>query len=244
MWLLLGTALAAPDAAALKSAWEAALPTMSAQARLPVSLPDASWARLASGQVARHKVALTGADRVVGAVWTDVPRDALWIAILDDQHFDMVEGLTEEQLPGTGPLTKLLYQRLDLPWPLQDRQWVIDIQSNTALYRASGQTVWERAWTLGDPTLAPSPDPDAVWSATNEGGWLLVDAAGGTLVLYHVRAEIGGNVPDEASTQWAWGTLQTLLEGTVQRARAAVPPHYDARHAPLYRPDGSPIPAF
>lgn len=242
--LLAGLALAAPEAEALRRAWEAATPALRDAAVQPWSLPEEVWARLAAGQVARARLPLPGADRVVGALWTEAPRDALWIAILDDQHFDPVEGIVEEQLPGTGALRKLLYQRLDLPWPLEDRQWVIDIRSNTALWRRSEGSVWERAWTLAEAALAPAPSPDALWSTTNEGAWLLVDAAGGTLMLYQVRAEIGGNVPDEASTQWAWSTLDELLRGTDARAKTAVPAHYDARHAPVARPDGSLIPAW
>lgn len=240
--LAVGLALATPEASALKSAWEAALPAMKADARLPVTLPESAFAKLAQGEVARVREDLPGADRVLGAVWTDAPRDALWIAILDDQHFTMVSGLYEHQLPGTGALRKLLYQRLDLPWPLQDRQWVIDIRSNTALYARSSGSVWERSWTLGDPSLEPQSSPDAVWSSTNEGGWLLMDAAGGTLAVYHVRAEIGGNVPDEASTQWAWSKLEELMRGTVTRATTKIPGHYDAAHDPVARPDGSVIP--
>ena len=243
LWLAWsGLALAAPDAAALKSAWQAASPAMQAAARIPVVLPDSAFPRLATCEVARVREDVPGADRVLGAIWTDAPRDALWIAILDDQHFDMVSGLYEEELPGTGALRKLLYQRLDLPWPLQDRQWVIDIRSNTALYARTGGAVWERSWTLGDPSLEPHASPEAVWSTTNEGGWLLVDAAGGTLAVYHVRAEIGGNVPDEASTQWAWSKLDELMKGTVTRAKRQIPSHYDAAHYVIARPDGSPIP--
>lgn len=243
LWpLAVGLALATPDAATLKSAWEAALPAIDAGARIPVTLPDSAFSKLATGEVARVREDLTGADRVLGAIWTDAPRDALWIAILDDQHFTMVSGLYEDELPGTGALRKLLYQRLDLPWPLQDRQWVIDIRSNTALYARSGGTVWERSWTLGDPTLEPHASPDALWSTTNEGGWLLVDAAGGTLAVYHVRAEIGGNVPDEASTQWAWSKLDELMKGTVTRAKTQIPGHYDAAHYAVARPDGGVIP--
>jgi hypothetical protein len=243
LWLLgAGLALATPDAVALKSAWNEALPAMRAGARIPVTLPDSAFATLAQGGVARVREDLAGADRVLGAVWTDAPRDALWIAILDDQHFTMVNGLYEEELPGTGALRKLLYQRLDLPWPLQDRQWVIDIRSNAELWARSGGAIWERAWTLADPALEVSASPDAVWSTTNEGGWLLVDAAGGTLAVYHVRAEIGGNVPDEASTQWAWSKLDELMRGTVTRARTQIPGHYDAAHDRIARPDGSVIP--
>lgn len=240
MWLLLSTALAAPSATALQAAWDGAAPALSRAARQPVTLPGTMFEALAAGEVARAREELPGADRVIGALWTDAPRDALWIAILDDQHFDLVRGLVEEQLPGTGPLRKLLYQRLDLPWPLQDRQWVIDIQSNTALWRETDGALWERSWTLGDAALAPSPDPEAVWTTVNEGGWLLLEAAGGTLLVYHVRTEIGGSVPDEATTRWAWSTLDELLRGTVSRA-AVVRAHYNSQHAPLSRPDGGVI---
>lgn len=242
--LLLGLALAAPPSAdALKQAWEAQLPDLGRLSPLPVSLPDDAFGKLAAGQVARSRQDLPGADRVIGALWTPVDRDALWVAILDDQHFDLVSGLVEEQLPGTGALRKVLYQHLDLPWPVEDRQWVIDLKSNTALATATGGAVWERAWTKADDALAPHPDPAALWTTVNEGGFLLVDAAGGTLMIYHVRTEIGGSVPDEATSRWAWSSLEDLLRGVVSRA-SKVPPHYVAGHAPLYRPDGVPVPLW
>lgn len=242
MWLILtGAALAAPSAEVLRAAWEAQTAVMAANARFPVNLQAADFTRLSAGQSSRHREPTEGADRVVGALWTEIGRDALWIAILDDQHFDLVHGLVEEQLPGTGPLRKLLYQRLDLPWPLADRQWVIDIQSNTALAAASGGAAWERAWTLANPALARSPDPDAVWTTVNEGGWLLLPVAGGTLMIYQVRTDVGGAVPDAASAEWAWSTLDELLQTTVRRA-AGLASHYTAQHAPIYRPDGSRVP--
>lgn len=242
MWaLLLGTALAAPSAEALAEAWRAEMPALNRAARLPVALADAEFTQLARGQASRHREARGGADRVVGALWTALPRDTIWVAILDDQHFDLVSGLVEEQLPGTGALRKLLYQRLDLPWPLADRQWVIDIQSNTALARESGGAVWERSWTLADAGLAKNATPDAVWTTTNEGGWLLLEAGGGTLMIYHVRSDVGGSVPDGASAEWAWSTLDELLKTTAKRA-AGLASHYTASHAPLYRPDGQPVP--
>ncbi len=242
--LLLGLAVAAPPSAdALKQAWEAAEPALNRWSPLPITLPGDATSKLAAGEVVRSRVDLPGADRVIGAMWTPTDRDALWVAILDDQHFDLVSGLIEEQLPGTGALRKLLYQHLDLPWPVEDRQWVIDLKSNTALATGTGGAVWERAWTLADNALAPHPDPAALWTTVNEGGFLLVDAAGGTLIIYHVRTEIGGSVPDEATSRWAWSTLEDLLRGLVKRA-AGVPAHYVAGHAPFYRPDGRPVPVW
>lgn len=234
------TFAAPPTADALKQAWNAQSASMTRLGALHVTLSDDAFARLAAGQVVRTRDEQPGADRVMGALWTPADRDALWVAILDDQHFDLVDGLIEEQLPGTGALRKLLYQHLDLPWPLDDRQWVIDLRSNTALYQATGGAVWERAWTLADNALAPKPDAAALWTTVNEGGFLLVDAAGGTLMLYQVRTEIGGSVPDDATTRWAWSTLEDLLRGVEIRA-GKVPPHYVAGHAPLYRPDGTPV---
>lgn len=240
---LLGVAWAAPDPAALQAAITSAEAALQKKGAFAITLPPGAAARLAAGEVVRTREDLAGADRVIGALWTDRPRDALWIAILDDAHVDLVAGLTEAQLPGTGPLRKVLYQKLDLPFPLTDRQWVIDIQSNTALAATSAGQVWERSWVLGDPKAAVDADPDAIWTTVNEGGYLLIDAAGGTLLVYHVRSEVGGNVPDDASTRYAWSTLEELLRTTERRADA-VPAHCDAKHAPVVRPDGTPIPPY
>ena len=244
LMLWAGSAGAAePTAEALRAAWDAHHAALVKLSPLPVDLPESAFPAMAAGEVVKARVDLPGVDRVIGAIWTPTDRDALWVAILDDQHFDLVEGLREQQLPGTGALRKVLYQHLDLPFPLEDRQWVIDLRSDTALAQATGGAVWERAWTLADPALAPSPDPDAVWTGVNEGGFLLIEAAGGTIVVYHVRSEAGGTVPEDALTRYAMSTLDELLRGLVVRA-GKVPPHYVSGHAPLYRPDGRPVPPW
>ena len=79
-----------------------------------------------------------------------------WIAILDDQHDKLVSGLTEEQLPGTNQDHKYLYQRLALPWPFSDRQWVIDLSNNRTLWEKSHGAIWERTWSLADRSRARS----------------------------------------------------------------------------------------
>ena len=245
-----GADLAAPiDAAALQGDWRARRPLVEELGRIPVELEPADLALVAEGGIARHRLRQAGMDRVLGATWTDLPRDQLWIAILDDSCFTLVEGLTERHLPSGDPLRKLLFQHVDAPWPFSDRQWILDIRSNPGLYAASAGAIWERTWTLasgpeGAPERIPDPawpDPQAIWTPVNDGGWLLLDAAGGTLLVYHARVDVGGALPDEASTAWALATLKGLLSKVLERA-AVIASHYDGSHAPVLRPDGSPIP--
>ena len=246
-----GAADAAADATALDRAWAAWQPTLQAHGRIPVVLGADELATVARGEVARRREHLDGIDRAVGATWSDLPRDALWIAILDDTCDQLVDGLTERHLPPELPGQKILFQHVDLPWPLSDRQWIIDIRNNRDLHAVSGGGAWERTWTLADRQeerrgRVPHerlPAPDAIWTPLNEGGWLLVDAAGGSLVVYHGRADVGGAIPDDLGTRFALATLRSMLRHVVERA-VQVPAHYDAMHPPLERPDGTVIPPW
>lgn len=233
-------ALAAPDPAALSRDWSARAAAMTQQAWRPVALSAAQLGVLAAGDVVRAREQLEGADRVLGAIWSSHPRDHLWIAILDDKHDTLVRDLFEQQLPGTVPQRKLLYQRLDLPWPFDDRQWVIEIRNNPSLWAATDGLIWERTWRLADPGLAISATPDALWTPVNEGGWTLVDAAGGTIVLYHARTVVGGAIPDDAVASYAMAKLEEMMRHVVSRA-ASLGDHYGPDHERLYRPDGSAI---
>ncbi|RME26912.1 MAG: hypothetical protein D6798_05705 [Deltaproteobacteria bacterium] len=235
----------------LGEAWASAWEVIAQRAHLPVALSESDLDAIAAGDVARRRQRLDSTDRAIGATWSDIDRDALWIAILDDTCDTLVDGLTERHLPGSTARRKLLYQHVDAPWPFADRQWVIDIRNNAALAAASGGRVWERTWTLAadGPSLAATlgdprwPDPDAIWTPRNEGGWLLVDAAGGTLVIYHARVDVGGAIPDGLATTWTLGTLRGMLRHVVDRA-AQIPTHYDAHHRPLQRVDGTTIPPW
>jgi hypothetical protein len=231
-----------PDIEELTQALALANGALADHAVHPIELTPAELEVIAGGGVARRRESLDGADRVLGATWTPASRDALWIAIQDDKHFTLVQGLVDEQLPSTTD-EKLLYQRIDLPWPIADRQWVIAIRNNAALWEATGGTVWERTWSLSATRGATNESANAVWISVNDGGWLLADAAGGTLLAYHVRSVVDGNIPDEVAAQWAFATLESMLTDIVERA-AAVPAHYHAEHVPILRPDGSVIPAM
>jgi len=254
MCCLLGLSLpghAGPTAQDLARVWDSWQPMLQAHAVIPVQLDAHDLQRVADGDVARHRTQLDGVDRVVGATWSDQPRDALWIAILDDGHDTLVDGLTEIHLRSHEPRQKLLFQHVHLPWPFLDRQWVIDIRNNADLAHLSHGAVWERTWSLAiaqqteaqQIDRAGFPAPDAIWTPLNQGGWLLIDAADGTLLVYHGRADVGGVIPDDLSTRFALSTLKGMMRHVVDRA-AVIPAHYDAQHDPILRPDGSAVPAW
>ncbi len=241
--LLLGwTAGAAPEAGALREAWEAHRVHLDAAARYPFRFDEETWSTLAAGRVARRRDKVDGTDRVVGLVWIPTSRDAAWVAV-QDPHGEYVEGFVDEELPGSTFDARLVYQRIALPWPLADRQWVILVKNNTALFGRTGGAVWERSWDLSPARGASVEKEGAVWLPVNEGGWFVVEAAGGTILGYHARTAIGGIVPDEAAIRWSFSTIEGMLGNLRDRASWALD-HYEAGHDPLRRPDGSVIPPF
>lgn len=241
VWLLLSANAGTPSAEEIRTDW-AALKHPEWVYRPEFS--DQEWKRLAEGQVVKRRERVDGADRVLGAMWSPAAKDPLWVAIQDESHWVVVDGYVDEDLPGSTFADRVLYQRIGLPWPFADRQWVIAVGSNRALLATSGGRIWERTWTLSPRRGATVEAADAVWVGENEGGWILADAGVGTLVVYHVRATVDGNIPDEAATQWAQMTVAGLLEDVDDRAREAIPSHYIRGHAPIERPDGSNVPLY
>lgn len=251
---LTSLALAAPSPAALESTWRAVSPLIAQSGRLPLPTLDSDdFADLARGEIIKQRGEKKGeADRAIGVGWLPYSIDAVWIGVLDDVHDDLVSGLTETWLPGTTADRKVLYQHLDLPMPVSDRHWVIVIENTRALHAASRGGVWERTWDLdprGAAALGEVPpglvdDPaSAILTPVNDGGWYLVPADGGVLVVYQVRTVIGGNIPDELVVQYAMSTLDELITHVGELA-ARAPSHYRAGHYAITRPDGSAIPTW
>lgn len=242
MWLLLAPADAATPAE-VRSAWEEHRAALDRHAVWPLSFDDAFWSRVAAGQVGRRRDSLEGVDRVVGMILVPADRDHAWVAI-QDPHAGTVDGFVEEELPSSSFDRRVVYQRIGLPWPLQARQWVIEVKNNGALREATAGAVWERTWGLSSERGAAAEAANAVWLPSNDGAWLVVDAKDhGTLVGYHVRTSIGGVVPDEAATRWSYGTISKLLEDVRSRAVDGwVDGHYREPHRPVLRPDHTEVP--
>lgn len=241
LWCFLAAQASPPDPETLRVGWDAL--NYSEWIRRP-EFSDREWARLAQGKTIKRRERVDGADRVLGALWTSARKDPLWVGIQDENHWVVVKGYVDEDLPGSTFQHRTLYQRIGLPWPFADRQWVVDVRSNQAVLKASNGSVWERTWTLSPRRGASVEDPDAVWVEQNEGGWVLVDLASGTLVVYYVRATVDGNIPDEAATQWALMTISGMLEEVDERSRDAIPTHYVDGHVLIERPDGSKVPLY
>ncbi len=249
MWttLWLGVALAAKppstDLGALKADVAQCEQLLQAEGKYHFSWTDAELERLAQGHFVKRRERQKGADRAIGAIWTAASMDEMWVAVQDEGHWGLVKGLVDERLPGSTFQHKILYQRLDMPWPFADRQWVIEVVNNQDLIAASGGKVWERTWSPSEKRGAAAEREEAVWVLTNDGGWLAADVAGGTLLVFHARTVIGGNVPEDAATSWSMMTLGGMLRDLVARSYK-MPDHYVGDHGPIRRPDGTPIGVF
>jgi len=242
---LAGAALANLSASELAQGLEELRPALDEHADARIRLSPEELAAVATpGGIARRWEKLDGADRVIGMTWTDVPRDQLWVAMQDDDNWEgVVTGLRTEILPDSSLQVRWLYEHVDLPWPVADRQWLIRVANNGPLMARSGDRVWERSWEPSPRRDAMTIDDDAVWVEVNDGGWQLIQVGGGTLILYHVRSVIGGNIPDNVATRYAYSTLDNMLEELVERAHAE-PEHYRGDHPPIRRPTGGEIPRF
>ena len=235
--------LAQPGAGELAQAWGEHHATITAHTEAPILLSDDDFAVVAAGGVAKRRLSQDGPDRAIGVAWTPHPRPAVWVAIIDDVHNTMVDGLTEHRLGSSETGGKLLYQRLDFPWPLNDRQWVIEIKNDPSLARATANRVWSRAWSLSTHTAPEVAEPEALWAPMLDGGWLAIDVGGGTLIVYQARTTVGGVIPDGLVTRWAMSTLDEMLTNLFHRA-GEIPGHYTADHAPIRGGDGHPIAPF
>lgn len=229
---------AAPDPAALHAAWSRDAATIAADsASIPTALTSRDLDALAAGDVVAHRVDSDRGAFAVGATWVDAPIEGPWICVQDARDRPLSTSVRNEWLPGETHTRRLVYMDLALPWPIADRQWVSDLHANRVLFDGTDGRVWQRAWRVADRTLAPDPDPKAVWMTTNTGAWTLLPAAGGTLVLFSVRALLGGDIPAFLSQVGAVarlkGTLRMLSEYT-----ATVAAHYGPAHHPVYAPDG------
>lgn len=231
-----------PGAEALKRSWEQHQPAVDKLATWPLRFDDEAWARVAAGEVARRREKLRGIDRIVGLIWVPASQDVTWIAVLDD-HMQLTKGYVTHQLPSSGPDETVEHGSLDLPWPLATRHWVVRIRNNLALRDATQGAVWERAWSSDTTTPTPYREEPGVWLQITEGGWYYVAAEGGTLLAYHARTEIGGVVPDDLATRWAFGRLDDMLLRISERTQQ-VPSHYAGAHAPILRPGAKEIPRF
>lgn len=217
---------------------------MDTHAVFPIRWTENEWAVVAKNKVAKRRDRLDGADRVLGMIYIPASIDDTWLAI-QDEHGTLVKGMVNEEVRGSTFQKRIWYQSLDLPWPFATRQWIIVVENNHALRTATQGKVWERSWTLvPDQQSQPAKNKldDAIWLPLNDGGWYLVEVPGGTLVVYHTRTVLSGNLPENAATSYAYMTLGGSMKTIRERATEWIQGHYAEDHLPHQRPDGTDIP--
>ena len=119
-----------PSAEILEKSWDRVEKSVSTTAVFPIELTTNDFEQIARGKVAKRRIRESGPDRAMGAMWTPISRNKVWISILDDVHDNLVSSLTEHRLGHSKQGNKLLYQQLNLPWPVQDRLLVVEIKNN------------------------------------------------------------------------------------------------------------------
>ena len=232
-----------PSTEELVEAWARVGPSIASMSPVPVTLNRQDFETISNARIAKRRIREAGPDRALGAMWVPIERNKIWVAILDDIHDHLLSSLTETRLGVSDQGHKLLYQHLDLPWPAQNRQMVIEIQNNLPISTSTDGMLWERSWTLAEPSLMKQADASAVWVPMTNGAWLLFPVQDGTVVVYHARSTIGGRIPDELVTRWAMATLDEMMLHIVDRA-GQIRDHYTAAHEIIIGGDEKPIPYF
>ncbi len=239
--LLSSLAAATPDAAALTALWQTHRASIERLGTMPVSLREKDLASLAAGETVTRVITTEDGVWAMGAIWLDSPPLHLWVVAHDRTDRSMSKGsVTNTELPTTAPYWRITHAVLDLPWPITDRQWVALHMVNKALLDATQGAVWERTFTLGDPALTATPDPDAVWLGDGGSGWVMVAGEGGTLAIFSARSVSVAGIPEELLGRWALSQIRSSFV----RMRAYVgdiTEHYSTSHAVIPDPWGRPI---
>ncbi len=232
------------------------------QARLALPRLQASHVQhLAVGELVRlrHRPESASPHQAVGLQWVDLPRQDLWIAA-QDAHFGGLDETLEFRLTQPGEKPTLWLGFIDLPWPLKNRRWVVEVWDNLELAALAGLDAWEHGWQLTPDALPRAEQAirqglvpgmteeifaKAIWTPLNHGAWLMIAMPdGGTLVGFHATFEIGGSVPDRLVVANTLHGLERLFGMVVERARSQVKGHYSGDHQAILGGDGQPIPPY
>ncbi len=194
--------------------------------------------------------------RVTGYFLVDQPRLNVWLAALDNHLTEGNDMLLDYKISGHGGAGGKWFMHVNLPWPITDREWVIDTFKGLKVAEASDGFIWEQGWDLADggekaarevvesgkvPGLKLKDHEDAIYVPVNYGGWVLATIdENRTLMAYHVTSDVGGYIPDSWIATFAMAQLDGLLRKVADHS-ATIPHHYDANHYVLHDGLGQPI---
>ena len=115
-------------------------------------IPTLNQAQLDTLNAAEVLTILDRADkdspqRAIGLLLSTVPAQQLWLSC-QDAHFAQQSSTTEERIRLNPDNSADWYGFLDLPWPLADRHWLVNVSNNTTMSQATNDRAWEHPWKL------------------------------------------------------------------------------------------------
>ena len=211
--------------------------------------------RVSADPSAEHPTEVV-ASQTFGFEIVEAPRLLVWLALLGGAGEGTEGRFTRALLAELPDGAYVRYQHVALPWPIQDREWVIQCEKNVALARRSGGRIWEHHWSLqanGKALLDTAFDAgrlpgiqrkmldESIYLPANRGAWILFDlGAGRTLVVAYLDVKFGGSIPDRLFKAFAQRQLRSGLDG-IGKSSAAIDLKYKAQ--PLVHDGyGQPIP--
>ena len=213
--LLAGAGAAAPIAAVQ------AAPTVAPPAEI-AALSPAERRRLARGEVV---VRLAAADRSglregTALMVLDTPPERVFRALLDFDHYvEWTPFVVESSGRPLGGGVVENAQRLDLPAPVADRFFRVQVRS--AVEQRDGHERWTVRW---------EQVPGSGNVRAQRGAWTLARLAGGrTLASCRAWVDPGGAIPAWLVNRWLARSLPWVLDGLRQQAHRW---RYDPRAPP------------
>ncbi|MEZ4650728.1 MAG: hypothetical protein R3E97_18490 [Candidatus Eisenbacteria bacterium] len=185
----------------------------------------------------------------------DEPREVVWLSALSP---DLTEDGPVIEVPLSDPAKReyRVYQRITLPWPIKDRQWVIDVDVDVEASSRTGGLAWVQWWTLARdgedaarealekgivPGLGGDDFGSAVYLPANTGAWIVMELSDGrTLLAYELTLLMGGWIPDALGRRFARAQLEGLLDEVAEFApeRAET---YDPSRRVIFDGWGNPV---
>ena len=217
-------------------------------------------ATLQAGEVVTILDDSAGADaprRAVGYMITEVSKRDLWVACQDPHA--VLQSSTKELKTKTNPdKSAHWYGFFDLPWPFDDRHWMVKSWNTQSVAKASNNQYWEHPWDLlpdGASEIRPFIEQgklpgvtldlidDAIYTPVSKGAWGIMDIQpDARLVVYHATTVVGGSIPESTAVRYTVMTLSDMMKGMEKRAIEWVPTHYVGNHVGVLGGDNQIIP--
>ncbi|MBW1879644.1 MAG: hypothetical protein JRJ84_14880 [Deltaproteobacteria bacterium] len=196
----------------------------------PPSIPVAAYDRAAEGKRVAGVQFVEGvaAGQGWGVAVYDLPIEAVWWAVnSEDVHEDWLRVEVSQVVDGEAYRDgRAVFQYLPLP-VVKDRWWVVRVQNNEDIRRASGGRMFEKVMEdATDPALiAGTPLAQRVERgravAWTRGSWLLIGLADGrTVAEYFVWSDPGGMIPARPASRFARGAIRDTLDAMGSLARS------------------------